>query len=246
MPKGSGETPPSLGIFSRSRFTIRSHVPRGKVRSTTLANGWRCFAGGQRRGDVEIKKVVGLQCDSSAAVVSAGPAVHLAKGFMALATNAGKVRAHKSDQRMANATEQNVARRLALDVFVKHGVALKTATIIKVDRLAVTRIDDIAIRFLIGSLSIKTKDARHRVFLIGKLDGAGAATVELERYHATTDLVEGTDDENVRFVDQLDMDGDGSDEIVLEITGYESEGFEIYRRSHDTWSKVAEGGQGGC
>jgi hypothetical protein len=204
------------------------------------------FVGGERRGAVQIKKVVGLQCDSSAALVTAGPAVHLAKGTMALATNAGKVRAHKSDRRLADVAEQNVARRLALDAFVKHGLALKTTTGIKVDRLAVTRIDESAIRFLIGSLSIKTKDAKHRVFLIGRLDNSGPATTELERYHATTDLVEGTDGENVRFVDQLDMDGDGSDEIVIEVTGYESEGFEIYRRSHDTWSKVGEGGQGGC
>jgi hypothetical protein len=47
-------------------------------------------------------------------------------------------------------------------------------------------------------------------------------------------------------VDQLDLDGDGFDEIVIEVTGYENEKFAIYHRGDGSWTQVHLGGQGGC
>jgi hypothetical protein len=113
------------------------------------------------------------------------------------------------------------------------------------DRLIVTKVDGTKTEFLIGSLSLVTKGSRHEVFLIGKI-ATSEATTELARYHKTTDLEDGKDSEDVRFVDQLDLDGDGTDEIVVEMTGYESEEFGIYRRRNGSWTQVHLGGQGGC
>ncbi len=203
------------------------------------------FVGGERRGDVRIKKVMPLQCDSSAALVSANPSVHLAKDTMALATNAEKVGTHANSRRQANAEEQNYARQLAMREFQKHGLPEEFAKRIKIDQLVVTKVDQSENKSLIGYLYIKTKSAIHEVFLIGKLDDSGATT-ELARYHKTTDLADGMDSRDVHFVDQLDLDGDGTDEIVLEVTGYESEEFQIYRRQNGIWSPVHVGGQGGC
>jgi hypothetical protein len=62
----------------------------------------------------------------------------------------------------------------------------------------------------------------------------------------STDLEDGTDSEDMRFVDQLDLDGDGTDEIIVEVTGYENEEFGIYKRRNGLWSQVHLGGQGGC
>ena len=72
------------------------------------------------------------------------------------------------------------------------------------------------------------------------------ATTELARYHKTTDIEDGKDGQDVRFVDQLDLDGDGTDEIVVEVTGYESEAFLIYKRISGLWRRVHVGGQSGC
>ena len=41
------------------------------------------FVGGQRQGEVRIKKVMPLQCDSSAALVSIDPSFHISKDTMA-------------------------------------------------------------------------------------------------------------------------------------------------------------------
>jgi hypothetical protein len=73
-----------------------------------------------------------------------------------------------------------------------------------------------------------------------------SATAEFARYHKTTDLEDGKDSEDVLLVDQLDLDGDGFDEIVVEVTGYENEEFAIYHRSNGSWAQVHLGGQGGC
>ncbi|HKW34363.1 MAG TPA: hypothetical protein VJN92_15230 [Candidatus Acidoferrum sp.] len=37
----------------------------------------------------------------------------------------------------------------------------------------------------------------------------------------TKQIADGMDGQGYRFVDQLDLDGDGTDEIVVEVTGYE-------------------------
>jgi hypothetical protein len=203
------------------------------------------FMGGQRRGDVRVEKVMPLQCDSSAALVSADPSVNLAKDGMALATNANKIRPHANSQRQADAEEQKYAKQLAMNAFRKHGLPEVLANSIKVNQLIVTRVDESESKFVIGSLYVETKGARHEMFLIGKIDSSGATT-ELGRYHKTTDLEDGKDSEDVRFVDQLDLDGDGTDEIVIEVTGYENEEFGIYRRQGGFWSQVHVGGQGGC
>jgi hypothetical protein len=203
------------------------------------------FVGGQRTGDVKIKKVLPLQCDSSAALVTGGQSLHLAKDAMALATNAEKIRPHANGQHQADAGEEKYARQLAMNAFRKRGVPEQSAKDIKSDRLVVTKVDDSESKLVVGSLYVVVNGARHEVFLIAKIDSSGV-TSELARYHKTTDLEEGTDTDGMRFVDQLDLDGDGTDEIVVEVTGYESEEFRIYKRRNGFWSQVHVGGQGGC
>jgi hypothetical protein len=80
------------------------------------------FVGGERQGNVRIKKVMPLQCDSSAALVSTGPSFHLPKDAIALATNAENARPHTNNQRQANETDRRYASQLAMSEFHKHGV----------------------------------------------------------------------------------------------------------------------------
>ena len=203
------------------------------------------FSGGERSGNVRITKVLPLQCDSTAAVVSTDSSIPFEKDAMALATNAEKISPHANFQKKADAADEKSAKDLAMIEFRKHGVPESFAKDIKIDQLLSTRIDQSDTRFLIGWLFVEGESGRHEVFLIGRVDASGAAA-ELARYHKTSDLEDGKDSQDVRFVDQLDLDGDGSDEIVVEVTFYESEAFEIYKRESRTWTRVHVGGQGGC
>ena len=217
----------------------------GQSASYSVGEHLSLFTGGQRQGEVKVEKVMPLQCDSSAAVVSAGPSVHFTKEAMALATNAKTVQPHGETQRAATPEEQKLAKKLAMNEFRKHGVPDESESHIEIDQAIVTKIAKNGGELLIGLFDVKTKGAEHEVFSISALGDSSGAT-GISRYHKMTDLEDGTDYEGYRFVDQLDLDGDGVDEIVVEVTGYESEEFRILKLINGVWTRVHVGGQGGC
>lgn len=49
-----------------------------------------------------------------------------------------------------------------------------------------------------------------------------------------------------RFVDQLDIDGDGVAEVIAGGSYYESNDYIIYKKQAGTWRPVYQGGGGGC
>jgi hypothetical protein len=68
---------------------------------------------------------------------------------------------------------------------------------------------------------------------------------EFVRYHQTTDLQDGTDVEGLRFVDQLEIDGDRTDEIVIELASCGSEAFATYKcQNYRSLQVLVDGG--GC
>lgn len=205
----------------------------------------KLFSGGEPRGTIKVQKVLGLQCDSSAVIVSATPPLKWEHDVMALATNASAISGHENSQRPANDDEKAAAKRFAMDEFRKHGVPEPLAKEIQLEQSIVTKLQQSSSVSLIGYAFIKTKTAVHEVFLIANLETPNPS-VEFTRYHVTKDVEDGKDSENYRFVDQLDLDGDGTDEIVVEVTGYESEEFRILKRINGSWRRVHVGGQGGC
>jgi hypothetical protein len=203
------------------------------------------FSGGEKRGVIKIERVVPLQCDSSTAVVSAETPIRFAKETMALATNSSNVLSHANLQRQATDKEKMLAKHLAMAEFRKHGIPDRAENDIQIERAVATKISQSESELLIGNFSVKAGGAEHDLFLISKLDDSGPST-EMARYHKMADLLDGTDYEGYVFVDQLDLDGDGVDEIVVEMTAYESEEFRVIKRINGVWTRVHVGGAGGC
>lgn len=48
------------------------------------------------------------------------------------------------------------------------------------------------------------------------------------------------------FVDHIDLDGDGQDEIFVSETGYESGGIKVFTRRDQSWVQIADGAASGC
>jgi hypothetical protein len=203
------------------------------------------FTGGERMGQVRVAKIAPLQCNSLAAIVTADPSVRFLDTTMALATNAKIIHTHSKLQRDPKPEERLGAIRLAMKEFRKHGVPQALASELKLQRLIVTQTDGDSRKTMIGSFSIKANRALHQAFLIAGTDGDQVST-ELFLYDHSTDLEDGKDSRSFRFVDQLDLDGDEIDEMVVETTGYESEGFAIYQRQAGAWREVWTGGAAGC
>lgn len=236
-----------------ARFTdlIMIEIHGGTVESAQSAEVYpiggqvNLYIRGERRGDVKIKKVASLQCDSLTAVVSTASGDAFKKRSMALATNASNIHSHPNWSSKPDASMNVIAGTLAAEELQKHGVKGVRLVQIKVQQLVVTAVQPDGPRYLIGALSFTGDGVEHDVFLIGQVADSKAVP-ELTRYHEIKDLQDGTDVEQLRFVDQLDLDGDGADEVVLEETGYENEEFEIYKRSDGSWKQVSTGGEGGC
>jgi hypothetical protein len=203
------------------------------------------FSGGQKQGQVKIEKVAPLQCDSTAAIVAPEPSVHLAKDAMALASNAKGIGGHPNHLRSATSEEKELAMGLAMTELEKRGVPASAKRNIEIEQLLVTKIDQAEGDFLIGYMNVKSTGTIHEIFELASLSDS-KVKAELVRYHQTKDIEDGMDSEGYRFVDQLDLDGDGTDEIVVEVTGYESEEFRILKRLNGAWVRVHVGGQGGC
>lgn len=203
------------------------------------------FFHGEKRGSVTIKKVAPLQCDSTAAIVSAPQEIKFKKGSMALASNAPTFHSHVDWSTQADASTNSYARSLAAGELKRHGISVENIEKIKIDRLIVTYVEKGGPRVLIGALSYLDNGVEHDLFIIGQIEHS-KAILGFVRYHDMKDLVDNTDIDRTSFVDQLDLDGDGVDEIVLEETGYEDERFEILKRQDGNWTQVWDGGEGGC
>jgi hypothetical protein len=76
----------------------------------------------------------------------------------------------------------------------------------------------------------------------------GTYTFRLVQHYVQRDLTDGTDSEDQYFVDQLDFDGDGQDEVVTIVWFYESNEYRVYARhlQTDRWYELYRGGGGGC
>jgi hypothetical protein len=210
-----------------------------------MGKSYNLFSGGERRGTVKVEKVAQLQCDSSAALITASPPIDPSSKMMALATNASGIRSHPNVRRVPDSKERSYAIQLAVEQFRKNGVTIETIPYIQAPQLIKTIVNNVNHEIIIGSFYITTETAKHHLFLIGRL-GVEKPVIEFSHYQKSIDLDDGKDIMNFRFVDQLDLDSDGIDEIVIELTGWEYETFEIYRYEKTAWEKVLEGGQGGC
>lgn len=226
---------------------IEIYHPKGQSGSGVYTIGQRypLFQGGQRTGNVRIEKIAPLQCDGSAAIVSLDQGTRLQAGGFGLSANIEGIRTHANPQRKPNPAERAAAIRAAAREFRKRGVPEASIPSMRASHLIATAVSPGGQSFLIGDLSIKTSKALYSLFLAARMNGS-SAIAELASYHEQLDLEDGKDAQSARFVDQLDLDGDGVDEIVVELIGYESEGFLIYKRVGGAWKSVWSGGQSGC
>jgi len=203
------------------------------------------YSGGENVGSVSIQKSGPLQCDSNAAVVSFNGSLHFSKDVIALATNATAIRTHRNVKRPVDDAERSMMIQVAISQLQKQGVFATVSSKFNTDNLVATSVDSSGATTLIGLVSVELNKVRHETFLIVRVAGS-QPVVEMSSYHQTMDLDDGKDSQNLRFADQLDLDGDGIDEVVVELTGYENEEFWVYKRGGATWTRVAVGGQGGC
>jgi len=220
--------------------------------STTYPAGehFALFTGGERRGDVTIDMVKPLACDSSAAIVSTEPSVKISGDTMGLATNLQNApKTHANRQRAANAAEIAAASQVAVREFQKRGVLLASVDNIQGGRFTVTQIGNGSAKIIAGDfMFIEPNGVGHSMFVIASA-GDAKSPPQWSRYDifdASFPPGPGGFKHPVKFVDQLDFDRDGRDEIVIQAEGSESLEFLAIRFENGSWRQLWKGGQSGC
>ncbi|MDX6695432.1 MAG: hypothetical protein QOF02_3035 [Blastocatellia bacterium] len=109
---------------------------------------------------------------------------------------------------------------------------------LKVNNLTATDLDGDGQFEFIGDFVIKTGDisgARRDLFLIASAQGKGyrAELAEFQSYKMDSGFGRG-----IAFVDQLDMDGDGTGEVVTVDEGFDAYGYSIYKKRNGRWQSI--------
>jgi len=201
------------------------------------------LTGGSARGTLTVEKPVGVSCSSMTAAVEL-PVV-IPEHEMALAiTSSGGLGLHANWRRHATPEERAAFLKLAAGYLQQNGVAETPVATMEIESLYWTKLHAGGLDSLIGDLKFKNATGIHYVFLVATKTG-GDYGVALASHHVARD----EDDADVTtesFVDQLDLDNDGVDEIVTIFGYYESWEYAIYKLQNGSWQKIYQGGGGGC
>jgi len=202
------------------------------------------YFGGERKGTVKVQEAKPVSCRALTATVQMAGLEPLQRANFALAVAGEQPAGHKSERRLANPREVQWAASVAQKLFRQH-VRRKQAYKLKAIAVLVTDVDRDGPLELIGTFELAVAGKMHRLFLVLYNTGAGYQPL-ISKYNvaAATDL---KSDKTELFVDQLDVDGWGLDELITRSYYYQGWDYSIYRRDADgIWRKAYTGGGGGC
>lgn len=222
---------------------------------------YRLLFGGGEAGSVSVvKPSIDSECFRTGASVklNAQANIKLNRNVMALATNSESVGRAQISRRAPTPSERAEGIRVAKKSFEAKGTPTAILPTIGVVNLTATDLDGDGKAELIGTFVVKqTKGvaSRHVLFLIAEQQGQSyqAALSNVERF-TTKDIMSGGSLNSIgaegiyteRLVDQLDLDADGTGEVISITNGFEGVTYKIYSRHAGTWLSVYEFGSYRC
>ncbi len=220
---------------------------------------YRVLFGGGDAGTATVKASgKDNECSRTSADVTLQTQARLNSNVMALATNSDSLGTGKGSRRVPTAAERASAIALAKTAFRQKGVAAALLPSLTVINLTALDLDRDGKSELIGSFVVKkTKgpQVRHMLFLLAEPQGANFKTAlaeydQIEEKNimsgATISAVEDAGIYVERLLDQLDLDGDGTGEVLTISTGLEGVGYTIHKKKQGQWAKVYEFGNYHC
>jgi hypothetical protein len=220
---------------------------------------YRMLFGGGAAGTVIVKRVnpVG-DCSQTGAEVALQSKAGLNSNVMALATNSDSLGRKPSSRRAPTPAERAAVLGLARKAYQQNGVPASLLSNIQTINLTATDLDADGKVELIGSYVVRKTQgaqARHLLFLLAEPEGSSYRAGLAEYGKLTKEDVQGglSLDEIVqsgtlaeRLVDQLDLDGDGTAEVITITHEYESVTYKFYKKQQGKWQKVYESGGYTC
>lgn len=202
--------------------------------------------GGSELGTTRVVEVTGRGCVSLAATVKT--CVSVPSGQYALAmTGLAGIDLHANWREKPSPAQEAEFPKAAADFLAKKGLnGASAAAPLRIKNLRATRLGARRPRALIGTIvTYRAATAVHDLFLVLEQKEANWEVL-IASYHESSDVEDHMEEIFESFVDQIDLDGDGIDEIVTISGYYESWDYSVYKFEKGAWKSVYHGGGGGC
>jgi hypothetical protein len=220
---------------------------------------YRLLSGGGEAGSVTVKKDTRDQeCERSGAEVKLETKVKFNRNVMALATNSDALGRAKSSRRPPTPEERAAVVRLVKQAYLAKGVSAGLMPTLETVNLTAVDVNSDGKAELAGSFVVKkTKGgaARYVMFLLAEPQGNDyRAVVSNYQKYTNDDVMSGGDIDAIgaggiyteRLVDQLDLDADGTGEVITIFNGFEGDTYHIYKKAGGGWRSVYEFGKYRC
>lgn len=204
--------------------------------------------GGSRLGTAIIDEQIDAGC-STIAKVHLKTSINVERETRVLATNSHSIRVKKSFRRGTDQNEKSAMLLLAEKIYQQKGVPkdqLKNINIVSLDAVDFNGDGkaELVGSFTIGEEVTQKTLVLFRLFIIAERQNT-TYKASLSLYNEAPES--GTDIWQRLFVDQIDLDGDGIDELIIKnIYTSKNTGYLIYKKKRHQWIRIYEGGGSGC
>ena len=252
--EGGAFTKPVEGGSDADEVTRFSNEHYGKGKT------YRLLFGGAEAGSATVTKSdKDEECFRTGADVTLRTDAKLNRNVMALATNSNSLgrAAGERSRRAPSESERAQALELARAAYKQKGIAASLLPSLQVVNLTAIDLDRDGKVELAGSFVVSKRtrgQERYALFLLAVPQGASLRTAfsNFEKF-TEKDVMSGSSinaiNEGIyveRLVDHLDLDGDGSGELITTATGLEGVSYYIYKRQNGQWNKAYEFGNYRC
>lgn len=214
---------------------------------------YRVLSGGGEAGTLAVKQYQEPGCVGINAEVSVNTSARLGGNVQALATNSQTIGKRAASRRAPTDIERVFALMQAQAAYANNRVGAALVKKMEVVNLTATDLDNDGNFELVGSFRIdrKTGDVvvdSYNLFMITtpvadytqQSTQAGKPALTWFHHGGEAEYAER------KFVDQVDIDGDGVAEVIAGGGYYESNDYIIYKKQAGSWRAVYQGGGGGC
>lgn len=209
-----------------------------KIAEEYFASGrtYRLIFGGGEAGSVTVKKW-SEGCNSVHSEVALATSATLGGQVRALATNSDSLGKRASTRRAPTETERAAVMTLVKNIYKQHRTPANLIAAIKVTNLTATDLDGDGKYEFVGSFTSDAKNKFERdLFLIAKSQGAGMRA-DLAKFQAYQPPPE-TFLSSIDFIDQLDLDGNGTGEVFAVQGAFDGYAYVIFKKVGGRWREV--------
>jgi hypothetical protein len=222
----------------RSPYTDEQKDKQKSFANEYFAPGkvYRLIFGGGEAGNVTVKKW-SEGCNNVHAEITPSTSVRLGGKVMALATSSETLGKRASARRAPTDAERAQVMALMKSIYSQNRTPASLVPSIKVTNLTATDLSGDGKYEMIGSFTLASKNKFERdLFLIAHQQGAAmrADFVKFQAYQPPPE----TFLSSIDFIDQLDLDGDGTGEVFATQGGFDGYALLIFKKVGGRWRQV--------